>query len=602
MVTSLASGAVVVVVAITFFLVPGVLLLRRNRLGVGERFVIAIALSVAMSTGTLTGLGLVFGLSIATLAVAATIVTTAAARFPLPSDALTSGGSSRFSEISAAAFFAIAAIQALRPRLFTTLDAQALWVPLADSIARSGNLTPAWVPSVLKGFPPGIALLAGTVSVPVGRLHETFALLIPPMFGALTVLVAGLIANRFRVPGAVALTVAILFATPLIGRAIAFHDDLIVGFLVATAVYIALGAQRWPGWAAAGVAAGGALAVKPPGVVAGVLVVVLLLSRRATPRDWIGVAAGAVLGLPWYLGNLIRLGDPIYPFLSTVGNRALRLIVDDQVAFLAARAPDRLELLGWLALGLMSVGVGIALAGLARRDRVLAAGLAAVLVLGLAIWMRSNYGTRQLLAVYPVYAALAGLGLASVGQRLHRTALRTPVAVVALVWTLLFGFTVWNVRVESEGKVPSGERTGLYALAIGKWWQQSFATTLYGPHDNQVFGPITEIWERLRRADSSAVVLSFDARSWYIPQRVLSAAEDAGAVRAYLAGDATAQQRALWDAGVRFVLTRRAVDRHHRVLYELGPWRELERRPELYRRVVRNKIGGLYELVAPRPR
>lgn len=597
MLMSLASGTITGFVAVALFLGPGLLLLRRNQLVLVERFVMGVGLSVAASTGVLTTLGLMIGLSTPVLLVGTALLVVASIRFPFPPGSLRSAGGSPIAEMSAAVLFALAAVQVLRPAVFTTFDAQALWTPLADGIARSGDLAPTWVPSILKGLPPGVALLSGAISVPTGHLNEPAALLLPPAFGALTLLVAALLAGRFRVRGAAAMTVAIVIATPLLARAIAFHDDFIAAFLVTTAVYLAVAATRWPGWMAAGIVAGGALAVKPPGFVGCAFVVVMLCSRRSGFREWVAAGFGAAVALPWYLGNVVRFGDPIYPFLSTGSDRALRLIVEDHAAFLAGREPDQLELVGWLALALISVGLAVGLVYLARRARRLALGLVVVLVVCLAAWKLSHYGTRQLLEIYPVYGAVGGVGLAYLGQMFRRRAVWAPTAGVALVWSLVLGLTFWNVEAESEGFPPLGERSGLYALALGKWPEQTVSATLHPPTKDQTFDAVSQIWARLRQEDPAALVLSVDSRAWYIPQRVLSAAEDARAVRAYLAGDASAQRAALWSVGVRFVLTRPEFDPYHHVLNEIGPWQDLDRRPDLYRLVFQNAVAGLYALV-----
>ena len=394
------------------------------------------------------------------------------------------------------------------------------------------------------------------------------------------------------------MALAVVVATPLLARAIVFHDDLIIAFLVATTLYFGLAASSWHGWIATGIVAGGALSVKPLGVVALALVAVLLWSRRPSWRSGIAAACGFGVAVPWYLGNLVRLGDPVYPFLSTGTDNALRLIVEDHASYLANRNGDQLELLGSLALALLSVGLAVGLVYLLRRDRRLALGLVLLLAVYLVAWGRFDYGTRHLLVLYPVYASVAGLGLAVVPRLFVRRFAAATFVAVAAVWSLVVGVSVWNVYVERWGRTPFEERTGLYAMALGKWYgEQTLSAALDPPPDRQVFGEIGEFWSRLQHADPHARVLSFDTRAWYIPQRILSAGEDVEAVRIYLAGDADAQHAAILADGVRFVLARKAVDSKHRILYKLGPWRDLDRRPDLYRLLFRNRLGSLYEVL-----
>lgn len=220
-----------------------------------------------------------------------------------------------------------------------------------------------------------------------------------------------------------------------------------------------------------------------------------------------------------------------------------------------------------------------------------------LMVVFIGVWSRSNYGSRQLLAIYPVCASVAGLGLATVPQFFERRVRRALRIGIAAVWFLIVGLSLWNVASESRGRPPFGGRTGLYAVAAGKWFKPTVAATLDPPLGGDEFGGIGRIWQRLRELDPTARVLSFDTRGLYIPQKVLSAGEDVEAVRAYLAGGADAQHAAYLDIGVRFVLSRRAVDPHHKVLYPLGPWRDLELRPDLYRRIFRNSVGSLYEVL-----
>ena len=584
---------------------PGILVLRRTRISVGERVAVSVACSLGMTTALLVPVGLVLGLGRWQLVACAAILIGFGLRFPIPSGAIDAMPVPSSILVAPGIFLGVAALLVLRPAVFTVFDSQALWAPLGDSIARTGNLTPAWVPTLLQGFPAGVSLIAGSSSVLVGHLNEPLSMLTHVVFGALTILMTVLLASRLNLVGARSLALAALVATPLLGRSLVFHDDFIVGFLVATTLYVCLGVRRWQGWVLAGVIAGAAVSVKLLGVVAVAALLVGLWSRRARLTGWLAAGAGALVGLPWYVANLIRFGDPVYPFNSSGGGQAMQALLDDQSGYLNGRSPARIEFVGILALVLIGTGLLCGLVSLAQERRRLGIGLAALIGAVFLVWNGQDYGTRQLLAVYPVAASVSGYGIArSVGWfgASPRWRRRNPVLVATtIVWCLVLGVTAWDFSNDVPTRPPEEAQTGLYSVVLG--WRGSarsksaLSMAMDPPSKAQIFSEMNEFWDRLASESRSALVLSFDSRSWYIPQRVLSAGEDIAAARAYLAGGAKAQHAALYAEGVRFVLTRRSIDVDHPVLYRMGPWRSLARRPDLYRLMVKNRFGSLYRVL-----
>lgn len=603
--SAIASFWAAIATAGIVYLLPGLLVLRNARMSIGERLAIAVACSLALSAAVLVPIGVLVGLGRPQLLVGASGMIALGVRFPIPADAIETVPVPTKTLLAPGIFLIVASLQALRPALFTVFDSQAFWAPLGDSIARTGNLGPAWVPTLLKGFPPGVSLIAGVSSVPVGHLNEPFSMLIHPIFGALAVLMTVLIAGRFDLAGARSLALAALVATPLLSRSLVLHDDFIVGFLVAATLYVCLSARREPGWALAGGIAGAAVSVKLLGVVAVAALFVGLWSQRARIRAWVAAGLGVLVGLPWYVANFVRFGDPVYPFNSAGGGRAFRALLEDQSAYLNGREPDRIEFVGLVALVVIGVGVVSGLIALGRANRRLAIGLGALLGSVFIVWNGLHYGTRQLIVIYPVAASVAGYGIARLAQLVPVRApgRRPPILLVAtVVWSVVLGVTVWDLADDVPTRPSAWSQTGVYSLILG--WRGSarsesaISWAIDPPTKSQIFGEMNEFWTRLRSEDPKGLVLSFDSRAWYFPQRVLSAGEDVVAVRAYLAGGAKAQHDALYAAGVRFVLTRRSIDAEHPILYRMGPWRTVPRRPDLYRLMVKNRFGRLYRVLS----
>ena len=604
--SSVASFLVAIATAGVLYLLPGILVLRRTSLLVGERLALSVACSLGMTTALVVPVGLMVGLGRWQLVICAAMLIGLGVRFPIPSDAIDALQVPSSTLVAPGVFLAVVASQVLRPALFTVFDSQALWAPLGDSIARTGNLAPAWVPTLLQGFPPGVALIAGSSSVPVGHLSQPLAMLTHAGFGALTVLMTVLLASRFNLLGARSLALATLVATPLLSRSLVFHDDLIVGFLVATTLYVCLGVRRWQGWALAGVIAGAAVSVKVLGVVAVAALLVGLWSQRARLKGWVVAGAGALVGLPWYVANLIRFGDPLYPFYSSGGGPAMQALLDDQSGYLKGRDPARIEFVGILALVLIATGLLCGLVSLAQKRRRLGIGLAVLIGAVFLAWNGQHYGTRQLLAIYPVAASVSGYGIARAVGWLPATSRPRPrvriLVATTVVWCLVLGVSAWDFSNDIPSRPPEESQTGLYSIVLG--WRGSarsksaVSMAIHPPTKAQIFSEMNEFWDRLAIESRTALVLSFDSRAWYIPQRVLSAGEDIVAAKAYLSGGAKAQHAALYAAGVRFVLSRRSIDTDHRVLYRLGPWRTLARRPDLYRLMVKNRFGSLYRVLS----
>jgi hypothetical protein len=104
------------------------------------------------------------------------------------------------------------------------------------------------------------------------------------------------------------------FCAPVAGitGASSYNDAAGVFFLLA-AIYVVV-SQSAPAWVA-GVLAGFCYAIKLPGILAP-LVVILFAARNRKTMLWIGIGAAAVVA-PWMIRNAVLTGDPVFPLMNS---------------------------------------------------------------------------------------------------------------------------------------------------------------------------------------------------------------------------------------------------------------------------------------------
>jgi hypothetical protein len=111
------------------------------------------------------------------------------------------------------------------------------------------------------------------------------------------------------------LAAVLYFCAPVTGitGASSYNDAAGVFFLLA-AIYVVV-SQSAPAWVA-GVLAGFCFAIKLPGILAP-LVVILFAVRNRKTIVWIAIGAAAVIA-PWMIRNAVLTGNPLFPLMNTV--------------------------------------------------------------------------------------------------------------------------------------------------------------------------------------------------------------------------------------------------------------------------------------------
>lgn len=593
---------------LALFVTPGVIWLRHAARDVVDRVVFGVATSCAASIPLIIAIGLLDGWTpVAALLLAAGLHVFAILR-PVTHDLWQpSVPFPRYFLAVGAAVCGILSIQAMRPNLLHPYDAVALWGPLAEAIAKHGDFTPAFVPTMSQGISPGVALLAGPPSRLSGSLVIALAQVVHPIFTGLALVVAMMtghvLAGGRRVAPLFAL--AIVLATPLLGRGMLFHDDLVNAFFVSAAFLAALRATRPLAWGTAGAFAAAALSIKYLGLIAVATVLVIAIARWPGRRSLVAAAAGIAFAAPWHVGNLVRLGDPVFPFGAAVfgldPNKSL--LLSHQEAFLDSRGLGKIAYVGGVALVLGAFGLVAGLWAMATRNadqRRTAVGLAGLIVAFLVVWNASNYGARHLLALWMVVAGIGALGFVTVleGRARHESPSRLRrnhwmVAVAVLV--IIVGRSVFNVGAEYySNRFPAPvEETAIDSMIRGKWVRVQ--RVLDPPADPFAsYGEISLIWSYLGTAESDGAILTFDPRRFYVPQRVISG-DELAALDIYAAGTADDQRVALQLARVRYVLAT-PFDSDWGALHALGPWRYLQVREDLFELVATTKNFRLYRV------
>ena len=505
----------------------------------------------------------------------------------------------------------VLAVQSLQPARLRVFDAVAVWGPFARSFAEDGDLFPEWMPTLLVGFGRSVGLVAGSVSMLVGEFAQSHTLPIHPIYSGLLFVAVVLLGARLAGRPGAWVSLLIMLSSQLVFRGVLFHDDLASSFLGIVAVFMALRARDRRAWILVGVVAGGAFAMKLLGIVALGLVATVLIGRAAKTGAWLWVAVGWMAALPWYMINLIKFGNPLYPLASSVFGESeqIQILEADHTQYLQSGAGGRFLDVGLLALVCIGLGIGVVLVkSLRLRDAPALRWLIAIVLffaLFVASWEISGRAARHLLSILPLAAAVAAVGLT--GQSLdvepsvpvwnsskHISRLRISVSVVTL-FVALVSLTGWNVYRDlcTDSRVPRELRTGVYSALLGKWDSLAAAADP-PPGDFAVHGIVGSAWEELRALDPGLKVFSFDNRWFFIPQEVL-AADDVRAFAVYVASDAGERHSALRELGVGFVLDWRTFGPRHE-FYDRGPWFDLDARPDLYRSILITRNYGLYEV------
>ena len=564
---------------------PGWVFLRKAGLDRPTRIVAAVGLSYAAVTVLMEALGALNLLGGVMLGAVIVILVILAFLLPFPDHAFEdrpdSGLSLPLVAVGLTASLVIA--QAHRPALIVANDALATWAPLAVEIAETGTIDPGWLPTLLEGFPPSVGLIGGSVALLTGGFVEAHLFMVHPVFTTLLLTTVVLLAGWLGGRRASWIALVTMLATPLLQRGLLFHDDMIASFFTISAVLLAIRAKTTPAWALAGAVAESAVAVKHLGILAALLVGVVLIARHPTVGKWAAAAAGWLVGLPWYIWNTLRFGNPVYPLLPQFfgeSDAVLRLVADNDTSRLVLENRSAWDL-GSLTLVLIATGmIGVVWQAVRERDRfrlTFAAALTTVTTVYALVWHVTGFATRHLIIVLPVVAAVTASGLTTQSRRAEPGV--SPVAMAGLAG--LVGLTAWSVGSEfyPENGPPDLTNTGVFETLRGKWG--NLERVLDPPQDPvALFGPGLRAWRELQDQDPEKLVLSFDNRSYYMPQRGLSATDET-ALSVYDAVDTVSRHHQLVRAGVGYVINLPGRSGQH-PFYQEEFWRELGDHPDLY--------------------
>jgi len=280
------------------------------------------------------------------------------------------------------------------------------WDSLAYHLARAAfweqQQAISYVPNAsdprLDGNPPGAEI--GVLATMLFSGGDRFAALPQVLaFGALVVAIAG-IARRLGSTHRQALLAALVFAgLPLVAiQAPTSYNDLVVGSFLVVCGFALLGRSRLD-LVLLALALGMALTTKLTTLITLPLLALVALvgapARRYPALAGAGIA-GLLLGLPWYLVNLVETGDADGGLAEHTDQKqdlsllavmpTIRRYLFSFVDFSGSRDIGVFTLYGGVAIAVLALGLVIGLArGRVRDSMLVAVGAAAVIVLPLAL-------------------------------------------------------------------------------------------------------------------------------------------------------------------------------------------------------------------------
>lgn len=222
---------------------------------------------------------------------------------------------------------AAAALFAARLLPHTPIDADSMWyhLPMVARWQQTGSLdVDPQLPLLARGYPGFRQSLLLFLSLPLQREHAALLGLVE--LPALALAVAAVAADRGAARPLAWTLAAVVPTVPGVQQAAAAQGNDLTLALAVTLAILFVGRWRRGGSSAdalcAGLALGAAAATKYSGPV--YALAVLLASRPWLPRGRGLVAASALLlAAPWYLRNLVQLGNPLFPAPVAVFGREL---------------------------------------------------------------------------------------------------------------------------------------------------------------------------------------------------------------------------------------------------------------------------------------
>jgi 4-amino-4-deoxy-L-arabinose transferase-like glycosyltransferase len=348
---------------------------------------------------------------------------------------------------------------------FTRDDVVALYHPFAQQMARDGVLIPLiGAESLHRMYPMQIPLAFTFAYLAAGWDNEYLARLLPALLALGCLPAAWLLGRKLAGDGAGWLAALLVGITPTFGSwASTGYTELPMAFLLALGVLFAIRlSERGAAMdaALAGVCIGLATWTKNSALLAVPPLVVwfgwVLLRKRASWRALLlGLALCALVGAPWYLRNLLVVGD-LLPDTAWVDQA--RRTLDSLLIFVTL--PDNFGVPGWAMLAGIAWAVwGVATSVVAWRKRTTNGASAlnadethAPLALLLWIvpffsawWWFASYDPRFLASLVPLTCALGGATCWRVWSWLPddvRRIAAPTLAVVAIALALLSAYTI----------------------------------------------------------------------------------------------------------------------------------------------------------------
>ena len=408
---------------------------------------------------------------------------------------------------------------------------------------------------------PGRSLAVGHLVSPEGNLYARFPMAIEMLYvdflavGAdrachllhlgFALLAAAAVAALVRrlAPGTTPLALAVYASLPsLLVVAGQAYVDLALSAAVSVGLLALVAWEERPtaAWAVmVGVACGFASATKYTGLVyaglVGVPLVALALVRRLPRHAALAAGLGFAIAAPWYLRNLVQLGNPVYPFAwKLFGGSGLDAArVHTFAAYLADFGSGRTGL-GRLLLPIDLVRLArhdspvfdglvgpllLALAPLAflglgdRRSKTLAAGTA----LAILAWALGTQQVRFLFPILPAYAVLVAAGYAR---------LKSPLSRGVVQLTAALGLSLALVDATALGM-----EAGPVAYLVGSESRRDFLLRTLDSY------AITAAANRTVPGDGHILAAYLRAAHYYFEPEVTSfAIDEAHALRVVLAG------------------------------------------------------------------